>query len=125
MITTGDLADVTVGRFWQEFNWSGRPRVLVAEPEPERREPTNWLEFSLAEFLDRSNWSGRKSIEPRPAPVRDAPLLTWTVDEYFRSLPWRGELGSLPPRAMPRSPSAPLPAREEHDFNASDLSNLF
>lgn len=124
MMAIGDLADVTVGRFWQDFNWSGRPPKL-AEPEPERREPTNWLEFSLAEFLDRANWSGRESIEPRPVPVSDAPLLTWTVDDYFRSLPWRGEPGSLPAPTAARSPSVQLPAREEHDFNATDLSNLF
>ncbi|MEG3438160.1 hypothetical protein V0288_13610 [Pannus brasiliensis CCIBt3594] len=124
MMTTGDLADVTVGRFWQDFNWSGRPPKL-AEPERKEREPTNWLEFNLAEFLDRANWSGRKSIEPRPVPVLDAPVLTWTVEDYFRSLPWRGEPGSLPAPTAPRSPSVQPPKREEHDFNATDLSNLF
>jgi hypothetical protein len=127
MMSPSDLAGLTVERFWKGFNWLGLPPQL--EPlVPEEKEPTNWMESSLCEFLREANWSGRRAPSPRPASKPAAPLLTRAVGEYFQALPWLGRDEKTPPalKQEPISPGVRPPgARDGRDFSATDLSNLF
>jgi hypothetical protein len=135
MIHQAQWATVSVGDFFQGYNWRGTAPVLESSvTEDSLSDLPSLLCLPVSDFFAEGNWSGRRSntasslSDPqRPSVPAQALSITATVRDFCRGIDWRGS-GMLPApvATSPVSPAAPPAiAKPDPSIGLSDLSELF
>lgn len=136
MMHQSQWATVSVGDFFQGYNWRGTAPVLDSSvTEKSLKDLPSLLCLSVADFLGQANWSGHRSTPDTAvadsqraiAAVRTLSI-TASVGEFCQGINWRGTGVATAPKKVP-APAAPAPqplmAKPDPSIGLSDLSDLF
>lgn len=135
MMNQAQWATVSVGNFFQGYNWHGAAPVLESSVSEESlNDLPSLLCLSVTDFFAQGNWRGQHQSlgaaipeQQRPDYPPEALTLTASVMDFCRGINWQGT-------GMPKAPIAATPAIKANDppiakaapkIGLSDLSELF
>lgn len=135
MMNQAQWATVSVGDFFQGYNWHGAAPVLESSVSEESlSDLPSLLCLSVTDFFAQGNWHGQRQRLETAIPERQRPhyppqalSITASVMDFCQGINWQGT-------GMPNAPIAATPAIKANDppiakadasIGLSDLSELF
>ncbi|MFM1842357.1 MAG: hypothetical protein RLZZ490_1093 [Cyanobacteriota bacterium] len=134
MMNQAQWATVSVGDFFQGYNWHGAAPVLESSVSEESlNDLPSLLCLSVANFFAQGNWHGqRQSLETaipelqRPNYPPPALSITASVKDFCRGINWQGTgIAKAPVVTSSVKSSDPPIAKSGPNIGLSDLSELF
>ncbi|MFN9173828.1 MAG: hypothetical protein ACK58N_04760 [Synechocystis sp.] len=137
MIHQAQWATVSVGDFFQGYNWRGAAPVLKSSVSEESLSNLpSLLCLSVTDFFAQGNWSGHRQGQggETAVPVLQRPhyppqtlSITASVRDFCRGIDWQGKgIPKAPAGVMPVAKTQDPPiAKADANIGLSDLSELF
>ena len=137
MIHQAQWATVSVGDFFQGYNWHGAAPVLKSSVSEESlSDLPSLLCLSVTDFFAQGNWNGQRQGQGgetailelrRPNYPPQTLSITASVNDFCRGIDWRGTGISKAPVAATSvaKPNDPPIAKPDPNIGLSDLSDLF
>lgn len=137
MIHQAQWATVSVGDFFQGYNWRGAAPVLESSiSEESLSDLPSLLCLSVTDFFAQGNWNGLRQAQGQEAavPALQRPhyppqtlSITASVRDFCRGIDWQGKgIPKAPVAVTPEAKTTNLPiAKADASIGLSDLSELF